>query len=62
MYSLSLMRLFDAQEGVPKLMAEPACGSGLRLTELLRLRVKDVNVDLDWPLEKFDSLPRMFWT
>jgi hypothetical protein len=57
MYSLSRMRLFDALEGVPKLMAEPARGSGLRLTELLRLRVKDVNVDLDWPLEKFDSLP-----
>jgi len=37
--------LFDAMEGVPKLMAELAYGSGLRLTELLRLRVKDVDQD-----------------
>ena len=38
-------RLFDAMDGVPKLMAELAYGSGLRLTELLRLRVKDVDLD-----------------
>jgi integron integrase len=38
-------RLFEAMEGVPKLMAELAYGSGLRLMELLRLRVKDVDLD-----------------
>jgi integron integrase len=38
-------RLFQAMEGVPKLMAELAYGSGLRLMELLRLRVKDVDLD-----------------
>jgi integron integrase len=38
-------RLFEAMEGVPKLMAELAYGSGLRLLELLRLRVKDVDLD-----------------
>ncbi len=38
-------RLFEAMEGVPKLMAELAYGSGLRLTELLRLRVKDLDLD-----------------
>jgi integron integrase len=35
----------DAMEGVPRLMAELAYGSGLRLMELLRLRVKDVDLD-----------------
>jgi integrase len=45
MHSLSRRRLLDALEGAPKLMAEPACGSGLRLTKLLRLRVKDVDLD-----------------
>jgi integron integrase len=38
-------RLFEAMEGVPKLMAELAYGSGLRLMELLRLRIKDVDLD-----------------
>ncbi len=38
-------RLFAAMEGVPRLMAELAYGSGLRLMELLRLRVKDVDLD-----------------
>ena len=38
-------RLFEAMEGVPRLMAELAYGSGLRLMELLRLRVKDVDLD-----------------
>ena len=38
-------RLFEAMEGVPKLMAELVYGSGLRLMELLRLRVKDVDLD-----------------
>ena len=38
-------RLFEAMEGVPKLMAELAYGSGLRLMELLRLRVKDVDLE-----------------
>ena len=38
-------RLFEAMEATPRLMAELAYGSGLRLTELLRLRVKDVDLD-----------------
>ena len=37
-------RLFDALEGTPRLMAELMYGSGLRLMELLRLRVKDVDL------------------
>jgi hypothetical protein len=35
-------RLFEAMEGTSRLMAELMYGSGLRLIELLRLRVKDV--------------------
>ncbi|MBI1176065.1 integron integrase [bacterium] len=38
-------RLFEALEGTPRLMAELMFGSGLRLTELLRLRVKDVDLE-----------------
>jgi len=38
-------RLFDALEGTPRLMAELMFGSGIRLTELLRLRVKDVDLE-----------------
>ncbi len=38
-------RLFDALEATPRLMAELMFGSGLRLTELLRLRVKDVDLE-----------------
>ena len=37
-------RLFEAMEGTPRLMAELMYGSGLRVTELLRLRVKDVDL------------------
>jgi integron integrase len=37
-------RLFEAMEGTPRLMAELMYGSGLRLLELLRLRVKDVDL------------------
>ena len=37
--------LFAALEGTTRLMAELMYGSGLRLTELLRLRIKDVDVD-----------------
>ncbi|AHF89299.1 integrase [Opitutaceae bacterium TAV5] len=36
-------RLFAALRGTTRLMAELAYGSGLRLTELLRLRIKDVD-------------------
>jgi integrase len=35
-------RLFAALEGTPRLMAELMYGSGVRLLELLRLRVKDM--------------------
>jgi integron integrase len=38
-------RLFEALEGTSRLMAELMFGSGLRLTELLRLRVKDVDLE-----------------
>jgi len=38
-------KLFGALEGTTRLMAELMYGSGLRLTELLRLRIKDVDVD-----------------
>ena len=38
-------KLFVALSGTPRLMAELMYGSGLRLTELLRLRIKDVDVD-----------------
>jgi integron integrase len=38
-------RLFAAMEGTLRLMAELMYGSGLRLTELLRLRIKDVDIE-----------------
>jgi integron integrase len=38
-------RLFQALEGTTQLMAELMYGSGLRLLELLRLRVKDVDLE-----------------
>ena len=37
-------RLFEAMAGTPRLMAELMYGSGLRVMELLRLRVKDVDL------------------
>ncbi len=39
-------RLFEAMEGTPRLMAELMYGSGLRVMELLRLRVKDVDFEM----------------
>jgi len=38
-------KLFEALTGTARLMAELMYGSGLRLTELLRLRIKDVDLD-----------------
>ena len=38
-------RLFEAMDGTPLLMAELMFGSGVRLMELLRLRVKDVDLE-----------------
>jgi integron integrase len=38
-------RLFEAMAGTARLMAELMYGSGLRLIELLRLRVKDVDLN-----------------
>jgi integron integrase len=38
-------RLFEALEGTSRLMAELMYGSGLRVMELLRLRIKDVDTD-----------------
>lgn len=38
-------RLFNAMDGTYKLMAQLMYAAGLRLTELLRLRVKDVDLD-----------------
>jgi integron integrase len=37
-------RLFDALEGTSRLMAELMYGGGLRVMELLRLRIKDVDI------------------
>ena len=39
------LRLFNALEGTTRLMAELMYGSGLRLLELLRLRIKDLDLD-----------------
>lgn len=38
-------RLFEKLEGTARLMAELMYGSGLRLTELLRLRIKDADLE-----------------
>src|SRR5262249_28084678 len=38
-------RLFEALEGTSRLMAQVMYGGGLRLTEMLRLRVKDLDLD-----------------
>jgi integron integrase len=38
-------RLFEKLEGTGRLMAQLMYGAGLRLTELLRLRIKDVDVE-----------------
>lgn len=38
-------KLFEAMEGTTRLMAELMYGSGLRLIELLRLRVKDLDLN-----------------
>src|ERR1035437_6931580 len=38
-------RLFEAMQGTSRLMAELMYAAGLRLTELLRLRVKDVDLE-----------------
>jgi integron integrase len=38
-------QLFEALDGTPRLMAELMYGSGLRVTELLRLRIKDVDIE-----------------
>jgi len=38
-------RLFEQLEGTTRLMAELMYGAGLRLSELLRLRVKDVDLE-----------------
>jgi integron integrase len=38
-------RLFEALENTPRLMAELMFGSGIRLMELLRLRIKDVDLE-----------------
>lgn len=38
-------QLFETMEGTARLMAELTYGSGLRLTELLRLRIKDVDLE-----------------
>ena len=39
------VRLFELLEGTTRLMAELMYGAGLRLSELLRLRVKDVDLE-----------------
>lgn len=43
--SAEMGRLLEQMNGVPRLMAEMAFGSGLRLAELLALRIKDVDLE-----------------
>ena len=44
--------VIDAMQGIPRLMASFAYGTGLRLAELLALRIKDVRVSLlVWQIE-----------
>jgi integrase len=43
--SVECLRLFDAMDGTNRLMEEVMYAAGLRLTELLRLRVKDVDLE-----------------
>jgi integrase len=45
-------RLFACLEGTARLMAELMFGSGLRLIELLRLRVKDVDLEHTHVMQK----------
>ena len=40
-----MRRLLEAMPSVPRLMAQFAYGSGLRLAELLALRIKDIDLD-----------------
>lgn len=40
-----VLRLFDEMQGTPQLMARLIYGSGLRLNECLRLRVKDIDFE-----------------
>jgi len=48
--------LFGELEGTCKLIAEMAYGGGLRLIELLRLKVQDVDLDVD--LERWQVVVR----
>ena len=43
--SNEITQLLEQMTGIPRLMAEMAFGSGLRLAELLALRIKDVDLD-----------------
>ena len=40
-----MCQVIDAMSGIPKLMASFAYGTGLRLAELLSLRIKDIDLD-----------------
>lgn len=40
-----VMRIFDYLEGIPKLIVSLLYGGGLRLSEALRLRIKDIDFD-----------------
>lgn len=40
-----MCQVIDAMQGIPKLMAAFAYGTGLRLAELLALRIKDIDLD-----------------
>ena len=40
-----ILRLLDRMEGTVKLMAELAYGCGLRVSECIRLRVKDIDFE-----------------
>lgn len=40
-----MRQMLDAMQGIPKLMAAFSYGTGLRLAELLALRIKDIDID-----------------
>lgn len=40
-----MRQVIDAMQGIPKLMASFAYGTGIRLAELLALRIKDIDLD-----------------
>jgi site-specific recombinase XerD len=59
--SVECMRLFNAMDGTNRLMAELMYAAGLRLTELLRLRVKDVVLERLQLAVQFGKGKKVVW-